>query len=67
MDRSGGNVFFKTVNQGYGENWKASDGVNPLQINETPEYRDLVSIHLEAEYSFDVMIFFIASFSCFIG
>ena len=30
MDRSGGNPFFKTVNNGYGESWQASQGVNPL-------------------------------------
>lgn len=43
MDRSGGNPFFKSVNMGYGESWQASQGVNPLQMQETPEYRDLVS------------------------
>jgi hypothetical protein len=38
-----GNPFFKTVNQGYGEVWQSSDGVNPLKMQETPEYKDLVS------------------------
>lgn len=36
------NPFFQTGNQSYGVNWQASAGVNPLQMEETPEYRDLV-------------------------
>ena len=43
-NRSSGNPFFKTVNQGYGESWQASGGVHPLQMEDTPEYKDLVSI-----------------------
>ena len=45
MERSAGagnNPFFKTVNNGYGESWQASNGVDPRQLQETPEYRDLV-------------------------
>ena len=38
----GTNPFFKTVNGGYGSTWQASQGVNPLQMTETPEYKDLV-------------------------
>ena len=29
-NRSSGNPFFKTVNQGYGDSWQASGGVHPL-------------------------------------
>ena len=40
------NPFFRSLNQGYGEGWQASAGVNPLNMQETPEYKDLVSISL---------------------
>ena len=40
---SGGNPFFRSLNQSYGEPWKSSGGVNPLHLQETPEYKDLVS------------------------
>ena len=40
---SGGNPFFRSLNQSYGEPWKCSGGVNPQHLQETPEYRDLVS------------------------
>jgi hypothetical protein len=43
MDAQPGNPFFKTVNSGYGVNWQASAGINPLKMEETPEYKDLVS------------------------
>lgn len=45
MDRTqenGTNPFFKTVNAGYGQSWQASQGVHPLQMDNTPEYKDLV-------------------------
>lgn len=29
MGGSGNNPFFKTVNNGYGESWQASNGVDP--------------------------------------
>jgi hypothetical protein len=41
MDRTGGNPFFKSVNMGYGESWQASQGVHPMNLQETPEYKDL--------------------------
>ena len=41
---SGGNPFFRSFNQSYGEPWKSSGGVNPLHLQETPEYKDLVSV-----------------------
>ena len=40
---AGGNPFFRSLNQSYGEPWKSSGGVNPLNLQETPEYKDLVS------------------------
>ena len=43
---SGGNPFFRSLNQSYGEPWKSSGGVNPLHLQETPEYKDLVSLIL---------------------
>jgi hypothetical protein len=54
MDKSGGNPFFKTVNNGYGEHWQSSGGVNPLQMQETPEYRDLVIIHISLPISYNL-------------
>jgi len=36
------NPFYRTDNQNYGVNWQSSQGVNPLQVQETPEYKDLV-------------------------
>ena len=42
-NKTNSNPFFKTVNGGYGQSWQASAGVNPLQMQETPEYKDLVS------------------------
>ncbi len=42
MEKSS-NPFFQTVNGNYGESWKASNGAAPLQMNETPEYKDIVS------------------------
>ena len=39
----GGNPFFRSFNQSYGEAWQASGGANPQQLQETPEYRELVS------------------------
>ena len=38
-----GNPFFRSLNATYGEGWQSSGGVNPMQLQETPEYRDLVS------------------------
>lgn len=43
-NRTSSNPFFRTQNGGYGVNWQASSGVNPLQMQETPEYRDLVRL-----------------------
>ena len=40
---AGGNPFFRSLNQSYGEPWMSSGGVNPLNLQETPEYKDLVS------------------------
>ncbi len=41
---NGGNPFFRSANQSYGEPWTSSGGVNPLNLQETPEYKDLVSV-----------------------
>ena len=38
----GDNPFFQTVNRGYGESWKASGGIHPLNVQDTPDYKDLV-------------------------
>ena len=38
------NPFFRSLNQSYGEPWQSSNGVNPLHLKETPDYKDLVSI-----------------------
>ena len=38
-----GNPFFRSLNQSYGEGWHSTGGVNPMQLQETPEYKDLVS------------------------
>ena len=37
------NPFFRSLNQTYGEPWQSSNGVNPLHLKDTPEYKDLVS------------------------
>ena len=37
------NPFFRSLNQSYGEPWQSSNGVNPLHLKETPDYKDLVS------------------------
>ena len=37
------NPFFRSLNQSYGEPWQSSNGVNPLHLKDTPEYKDLVS------------------------
>ena len=37
-------MFFKSVNSGYGETWQSSNGQNPMNLEETPEYKDLVSL-----------------------
>ena len=45
MDYSQGknnNPFFSTANSGYGTTWQSSNGVAPLKIDDTPEYKDLV-------------------------
>ena len=39
------NPFFRSLNQSYGEPWQSSNGVNPLHLKDTPEYKDLVSYH----------------------
>ncbi len=41
----GQNPFFRSLNQSYGEPWQSSNGVNPLHLKETPDYKDLVSNH----------------------
>lgn len=41
-NQTSSNPFFKTVNGGYGQSWQASGGAHPLQMHETPEYKDLV-------------------------
>ena len=38
------NPFFRSLNQSYGEPWQSSNGVNPLHLKETPDYKDLVRI-----------------------
>jgi len=35
------NPFYKTANTGYGTNWQASAGANPIKIDNTPEYREV--------------------------
>ena len=40
----GQNPFFRSLNQTYGEPWQSSNGVNPLHLKETPDYKDLVRI-----------------------
>ena len=48
MDGGNANPFFRSLNQSYGEPWMSSNGVNPLHLKDTPEYKDLVSrIHLK--------------------
>lgn len=49
-NNEGANAFYKTGNQQYGVNWQCSKGLNPLQMKETPEYKDLV-IYLWSEGS----------------
>ena len=39
--QTSGNPFYKTVNNGYGENWQASQGTNPIKLDDTPEYREV--------------------------
>ena len=36
------NPFFRSLNQSYGEPWQSSNGVNPLHLKQTPDYKDLV-------------------------
>ena len=38
------NPFFRSLNQTYGEPWQSSNGVNPLHLKQTPDYKDLVCI-----------------------
>ncbi len=42
MDGGNANPFFRSLNQSYGEPWMSSNGVNPLHLKDTPEYKDLV-------------------------
>ncbi len=45
------NPFFRSLNQSYGEPWQSSNGVNPLHLKETPDYKDLVSFTLNPNYT----------------
>ena len=59
---SGGNPFFRSFNQSYGEPWKSSGGVNPQLLQETPEYKDLVCNLVTLSYLFHLLHVFILSF-----
>ena len=43
MDAKAGNPFFRSLNQNYGESWQSTGGVAPHHLEETPDYKDLVS------------------------
>ena len=43
MEAKAGNPFFRSLNQTYGESWQSTGGVAPHQLEETPDYKDLVS------------------------
>ena len=45
------NPFFRSLNQSYGEAWQSSNGVNPLHLKETPDYKDLVRTTLHNLFS----------------
>ena len=46
----GKNPFYQPSNSLYGQGWLSSDGKHPINIEQIPQYNDVVSIPFEIAY-----------------